>query len=70
MKQNVETAARSCLQGSHCSLAKILGTTDLGRGQSAVMVSLYRRLAGAERALLFGLGSAHGATYGKDLSER
>jgi hypothetical protein len=62
MEQDAKAPAGRVPQNSHCGLAKILGTANLGRGQAAVMVSLYARLSGAEGALLFGFSSAHRAT--------
>ena len=70
MEQVVKTSGRGCLQDAQRSPAKALGPARLSRDQGSVKMGFYARFPGAERASLFGLGSAHGAADGQYLSQR
>lgn len=70
LEKNAKAAARSCLQYSQSSLARVLGTRNLGGCQVPIEMGLDGRMSRAKCALLFRLSSAHRTTNRQYMSQR
>jgi hypothetical protein len=65
LKKGAKATARRCLQDSHSGVAQGLRERSLGSGQTPIEMRFDRRMSRGQRAALFRLSSAHGATHGQ-----